>query len=154
MIKITGNEFLINGLSLKYNNLLSSFENNNFENIIRSFKDCLLEVFPLREKYIKTTNKNNKFKALKHVYNLFKHKCDIDLLLKTHILICNKTYPYSFPFRYGLSSIKFGDFTEVFKTTTLDDEEKRKRANFCNKFLMNKELLPIMKELHNDTLIL
>ena len=152
MLNVIGNDFLSNGLIKKYDKLIKSFHNNDFENIISNFKDYLSEVFPFREKYNIKNEKIQKFRAIKKVYNLFKHNCDINKLLKTHILICNKSYPYTYPYRYGLSGIKFGKFDEVYKTTDLTQNEINRNIKLCNTYLTNNEVLPIINELHQDTL--
>lgn len=152
---ISGEKFLHTGLVEKYIHLMNSFKNNDFENILRKLKDYLLEAYPIREKKGILYEDNKCFLALKKVYNLFKHKCDIDLLINTHILICNKSYPHHYPYRYGDSGIRFGDFTNVFNSAKYDKgkgEKKEKDIELCNEILKDKEVKDLIPDLHNATI--
>lgn len=151
---VDGKTFQLNNLIQKYENLNKSFDNNDLEIILSNFKDYLYEVFPVREKILKNfKNQPSEFLALKVVYNLFKHKCNIDLLLSTHHLISNKSYPYTYPYRYGQSGIVFCDFTNVFNSAIYKNFEKKENdLNLCNQVLKGKEVINIIKVLHEDTI--
>lgn len=152
---ISGEKFLYNGLLEKYDNLTNAFKNNDFENIVRKLKDYLLEVFPAREKKGIKKENNRHFLALKKVYNLFKHDCDMDLLLNTHKPIYKKTYPYSYPYRYGNSGIYWSDFTDVFNSSKYYREgcdEKDRCIKLCNKVLKGNEVKDFIPDLHNATI--
>lgn len=152
---ISGEKFLYDGLLEKYDNLTNAFKNNDFENIVRKLKDYLLEVFPAREKKGIIKETKSQFLALKKVYNLFKHECDTDILLNTHKLICNKTYPHSYPYRYGNSGIYWGDFTDVFNSSEFyknKNKEKEESINLCNEVLKGNEVKDLIPDLHNATI--
>ncbi len=89
---------------------------------------------------------------MKKLYNLFKHQCDFNLLLQTHLLVSNRTYPFQYPFRYGKSGIRFSDFSEVYKTTTYNEKAKESDKLLCNDILKDKEPNLIIDKLHNDTI--
>ena len=148
---VSGKKFLYDGIIKKFDALNLSFKNNDYDNIMRNLKDYLLEVFPAREKENIIFEENKQFLALKKLYNLFKHNCNIYLLLKTHNLICNKSYPFSYPFRYGESSIVFGDFTNVFNSAKYEGN-KKKDAEICNDMLKGKEFKCVILDLHETTL--
>lgn len=146
--------FQLKNLTEKYEALKQSFNNNNLENIVSKFKDYLYEVFPLREKNLKTNREQVKeFKALKILYNLFKHNCDMGKLLDTHKLISNKSYSYSYPYRYGKSGLCFADFTDVFNSAVYKDlNKKTKDLAICNGVLKDKEVINIVHSLQEDTI--
>lgn len=148
---INGNELLLKQLQLKYNMFCESFYKNDIESIIISIKEYLYEVFPAREKLGIKQESDIEFKAMKKLYNLFKHYCDFNALIQTHQLISNKSYPYQYPYRYGKSGIRFSDFTEVYESTNYDARKKENDKNLCNKILRNKEPNLIINKLHNDT---
>ena len=148
---VDGNELMLNQLTIKYKILNNSFCNNNLENMIIALKEYLFEVFPTREKLGEKHENNIEFKAIKKLYNLFKHACDFNLLLQVHLLIPNRSYPYQYPYRYGKAGVKFGDFSEVYKSTTYEAIKKEKDMVLCNNILKNKEPNLIIEKLHNDT---
>lgn len=89
---------------------------------------------------------------MKKLYNLFKHYCDFNALIQTHILIPNKSYTYKYPFRYGKSGIRFADFTEVYESANYNKQKSEYDKNLCNKILRDKEPNLIIDKLHNDTI--
>ena len=79
----------------------------------------------------------------------------MNLLLNTHKLICNKTYPYSYSYRYGNSGIYWSDFTDVFNSSEYykkRNDEKDEGIKLCNEILKNNEVKDLIPDLHNATI--